>query len=181
MTALRTIAAAALTVPSPPTPTAERYRDLLIEASRVGSDLVARIRVPDRELAACIAELEAAENARPTTRFAQEAAIFLISSWPQHKGPADPKVFAAHMAEAMAETPPDVIAPAIRHLVRSVKFLPSVADFIEATNHVRKARADLHHGATRIDRWRKIESGLTLEQRIARQLPAPAVPGIAER
>lgn len=173
MTALQPIAINTLTVATPPMPTIEKHRDRLLEAYGAHSGLVAQLKITDQDLAACLAEADAADSARPTAKFAREAALFLVSSWPQHKGPADPKVFVTHLVEVMLDTPPDLIAPAIRFLVRSVRYLPSVAEFLEAVETVREKRSALHHGAKRIDRWRRIETGLSIEQRIAHQLPAP--------
>lgn len=103
-------------------------------------------------------EIEAV-NAPIATADLQKQIGRMVSSFPQ-RGPDDSRGYILALAEHVGEFPADVVVEACRRMVRSSKFLPSVAEVIEAceTLAARRRRALAGINAVESVRARQIEA-----------------------
>jgi hypothetical protein len=104
--------------------------------------------LPLETLKAAQAELEAAMAARPPAAYGDLAASRLIGSFPQ-RGPAVPDFYVANLAAVMREYPGDVVRDASLKLIRGNKFLPAIAEFVEAADAIMGDRRLMLIGARR--------------------------------
>ncbi len=99
-------------------------------------------------LTAARRELEAALSARTPEHVADLLFIKLMEAYPIRPDPL-PEVYMATMAATMQGYPPDVVRSAARQVVRLVKFVPAVAEFVEAAEAIMTERRVLYAGVTR--------------------------------
>lgn len=144
-------------LPASPTPTldASRYTWLAVERP----DQYRALPTPAEE-AELRRELTEANEPVPLPAL-QQAIKRMVGSYPQ-AGPADPRAYILAAAEHLSEYPADVVAAACREVVRTCRFLPSVAELVEiAEEKVSRRRRALRHlelvGAERDRRQREAE------------------------
>ncbi len=135
------------------TPTADRHADALLEFISRPADSF-RAMLDARTLAVIVDEVRAVLATCPAQeREAQAEVMTLIGSFPRQ--PDNPAIYCAAMAKEAERWPADVIREARRTIVRSLRFLPTVAELAEACAVIQGRRRMLLIAAERMERERQ--------------------------
>lgn len=92
-------------------------------------------------------ELVRAIEARPPAAEVRKNIARLVLAYPQHLRAESPEIFIAALESEAGGYPPDVLALACRSLLRTCKFVPSVAELVEACEQAMEPRRRLLRGA----------------------------------
>ena len=143
-----TVALAIRPAPSP-TATAEKLEHAL---SMAADGVTLRAFPPIAEIEQARVELVRAIEARPTPAQVRQNIGRLVLAYPQHLRAESPEVFIAALESEAAGYPLDVLALACRNILRTSRFVPSVAELVEQCEAVQEKRRRLLLGAQRLKR-----------------------------
>jgi hypothetical protein len=169
MTTLRTIPKPSATAPIA-TPTADRLATVFLNAAE---HRVYPLTVPAaQDIEAARNELVRAAEARPTPAEVRSLIGRLVLSYPQQAQPQEPAVYIGALEAEASAYPPDVLAAACRDVLRSCRFLPTVAELVAACEARVATRQAMLRGIELVDRQRKAEEERRLdnERRLAERI-----------
>lgn len=135
------------------TPTADRHADELLEFISRPADSF-RGLLDARTLALVVDEVSAV-LATPLAeeREARAEIMTMIGSYPRQ--PDNPEIYCGALAKEASRWPADVIREARRTIVRTIRFLPSVAELAGACESIQARRRMLLIAAERMERERQ--------------------------
>ncbi|MGA1858808.1 hypothetical protein VH569_22695 [Azospirillum sp. 11R-A] len=135
------------------TPTAEQHADTLLEFVSRPADSF-RGLLDAATLALVVDEVQAVLATPPAgEREARAEIMTMIGSFPRQ--PDNPEIYCGAMAKEASRWPADVIREARRTIVRTLKFLPSVAELAGACESIQGRRRLLLIAAERMERERQ--------------------------
>lgn len=144
---------AAVVADTGPTPTADQHAGTLLEFISRPADSF-RAMLDARTLAMIVDEVCVALATPPSQeREARAEVMTLIGSFPRR--PDEPAIYCAAMAKEAERWPADVIREARRTIVRTLRFLPTVAELAEACTAIQARRRMLLIAAERMERERQ--------------------------
>lgn len=135
------------------TSTTDQHADALLEfISRPAESF--RSLLDARTLAIVVDEVRAVLATPPAQeREARAEVMTLIGSFPRR--PDEPAIYCAAMAKEAERWPADVVREARRTIVRTLRFLPTVAELAEACAAIQGRRRTLLIAAERMERERQ--------------------------
>lgn len=134
-------------------PTAEQHADTLLEFVSRPADSFRGV-LDAATLALIVDEVQAVLAMPPAgEREARAEAMTLIGSFPRQ--PDNPGIYSAVLAKEASRWPADVVREARRTIVRTLKFLPSVAELAGACESIQGRRRLLLIAAERMERERQ--------------------------
>lgn len=135
------------------TPTAEQHADTLLEFVSRPADSFRNV-LDAATLALVIDEVQAVLATPPAgEREARAEIMTMIGSFPRQ--PDHPEIYCGAMAKEASRWPADVIREARRTIVRTLRFLPTVAELAEACAAIQGRRRMLLIAAERMERERQ--------------------------